>query len=116
MPHSLKQRRIEDAPGELQTSGEREAVQKPARYTQDGNVWFPDGNIDIVAEGISFRVHCGILAVHSELFRDMLLMPQPRGPSRAAFVPNIEVFVLQTICGIFSVLSIIVTRKCLRAS
>ncbi|EPT05746.1 hypothetical protein FOMPIDRAFT_31857, partial [Fomitopsis schrenkii] len=54
------------------------------------DVWFSDGNIDIVAEGTSFRVHRGILSVHSELFRDMLSMPQPGGPESVS-CPVIEV-------------------------
>ncbi|KAI0731793.1 hypothetical protein C8Q72DRAFT_775536, partial [Fomitopsis betulina] len=53
--------------------------------------WFPDGNIDIVAESTSFRVHRGVLSVHSVLFHDILSMPQPREPGEPASFPVIEV-------------------------
>lgn len=39
--------------------------------------WFWDGNIDIVAEKTTFRVHRSVLSARSELFHDMLSIPQP---------------------------------------
>lgn len=39
--------------------------------------WFWDGNIDIVAEETTFRVHRSVLSAHSEFFHDMLSIPQP---------------------------------------
>ncbi|KAJ7611825.1 hypothetical protein FB45DRAFT_941110 [Roridomyces roridus] len=40
-------------------------------------LWFDDGNIVIQAENSQFRVHRGILAARSPVFRDMLSFPQP---------------------------------------
>ncbi|KAJ7611816.1 hypothetical protein FB45DRAFT_1009626 [Roridomyces roridus] len=40
-------------------------------------LWFEDGNIVIQAENSQFRVHRGILAACSAVFKDMLSFPQP---------------------------------------
>ncbi|KAJ7611820.1 hypothetical protein FB45DRAFT_1037458 [Roridomyces roridus] len=40
-------------------------------------LWFEDGNIIIEAGNIQFRVHRGILAACSAVFKDMLSFPQP---------------------------------------
>ena len=38
----------------------------------DGQVWFPDGNIVVVAANkVAFRVHKGILSLRSDIFRDL---------------------------------------------
>ena len=42
------------------------------------DVWFPDGNIVLVASGAAFKVHKGQLQRHSEIFRDMFSVPQPQ--------------------------------------
>ncbi|TDL29017.1 hypothetical protein BD410DRAFT_735751 [Rickenella mellea] len=39
--------------------------------------WFSDGNLVLVADGIHFKVHRGVLARQSEVFRDILSIPQP---------------------------------------
>ncbi|EPT05730.1 hypothetical protein FOMPIDRAFT_1084668, partial [Fomitopsis schrenkii] len=49
-----------------------------------------DGNIDIVAEATAFRVHRSVLSTHSELFRNMLSIPQPQ-PLCFGTCPIIEV-------------------------
>lgn len=42
-------------------------------------VWFEDGNIILVAAGsAAFKVHRGQLERHSEVFRDMFSLPQPK--------------------------------------
>ncbi|KXN88161.1 hypothetical protein AN958_07620 [Leucoagaricus sp. SymC.cos] len=44
-----------------------------------GDPWFEDGNIVLVTHETptAFRLHRGVLARHSEIFRDMLDFPQP---------------------------------------
>ncbi|KAI0697613.1 hypothetical protein BC835DRAFT_1270241, partial [Cytidiella melzeri] len=44
---------------------------------QHPNIWFEDGNVVLVAKSTGFRVHRGVLARHSDVFRDMFLVPQP---------------------------------------
>ncbi|KAI4520192.1 hypothetical protein K525DRAFT_248791 [Schizophyllum commune Loenen D] len=39
-------------------------------------LWFDDGNIVLQAEDTQFRVHRSILAIHSNVFRGMLSLPQ----------------------------------------
>ncbi|KAI0783930.1 hypothetical protein BC629DRAFT_1518202 [Irpex lacteus] len=46
-------------------------------FVKHREFWFEDGNIVLVAEGTGFRVHRGVLSRHSEVFRDMFLVPQP---------------------------------------
>lgn len=41
-------------------------------------LWLDDGNIILVAGNTGFKVHWGILARHSETFRDMFSLPQPQ--------------------------------------
>ncbi|TBU44939.1 hypothetical protein BD309DRAFT_957268 [Dichomitus squalens] len=43
--------------------------------TRDTDVWLPDGNIVVIARNTGFRVHKSILAIHSEVFRDLFLLP-----------------------------------------
>lgn len=39
--------------------------------------WFDDGNVVLIAEDTLFRVHRGMLAHHSVVFRDMFMIPLP---------------------------------------
>ncbi|KAJ7231873.1 hypothetical protein B0H12DRAFT_996082, partial [Mycena haematopus] len=39
--------------------------------------WFDDGNVVLQAGNTQFRVHWGILALHSSVFRGMQGLPQP---------------------------------------
>lgn len=45
--------------------------------TVRGDLWFDDGNIILEVEGREFRVHKGILAANSTVFKDMLSLAQP---------------------------------------
>lgn len=57
---------------------------------KNGSVWLDDGNIILVAKGEAFKVHQSVLARHSEVFRDMLKMPQPtndQGADKCPIVP-----------------------------
>ncbi len=40
-------------------------------------LWFEDGNIELIAENVSFRVHKTVLAGSSDFFKDMFSLPQP---------------------------------------
>lgn len=44
---------------------------------RDPDVWLPDGNVVIKAQNVAFRVHKSILALHSEIFRDLFLASSP---------------------------------------
>ncbi|KAI0091080.1 hypothetical protein BDY19DRAFT_680917 [Irpex rosettiformis] len=46
-------------------------------FTKHPDLWFEDGNVVLVAEGIGFRVYGGLLAKHSKIFCDMFSVPQP---------------------------------------
>lgn len=67
-----------------------EPAQKRKRETEDEapskdyveiakahGLWFDDGNIVLVAERRPFKVHKGVLAAKSQVFRDMFSIPQP---------------------------------------
>ncbi|KAJ8502110.1 hypothetical protein ONZ51_g164 [Trametes cubensis] len=43
---------------------------------RDRDYWFEDGNIVLIARGVSFRVYKGLLAEHSSVFRSMFLVAQ----------------------------------------
>ena len=40
--------------------------------TWDKVFWFHDGSVILEAGGVSFRVHGGVLAYHSKVFRDLI--------------------------------------------
>ncbi|THH27559.1 hypothetical protein EUX98_g6624 [Antrodiella citrinella] len=42
------------------------------------DVWFPDGNVVLVAGAAAFKVHKGQLERHSEIFQDLFSVPQPQ--------------------------------------
>ncbi|KAF5374143.1 hypothetical protein D9615_008825 [Tricholomella constricta] len=60
---AAKRKRADDSP----SKGE------PTR----SDVWFLDGNIILEAERKQFRIHRGVLAKHSDVFKDMFDVPQP---------------------------------------
>ena len=55
-----------------------------------GNVWFDDGNVLLIAETTSFRVHKSILSRHSEFFNDMFRLPQPAYAGGDTDVPDAQ--------------------------
>ena len=44
-------------------------------------LWFDDGNVILIAEGTSFKVHKSVLSSKSYVFKDMFSIPQPTIPS-----------------------------------
>lgn len=40
------------------------------------DLWFDDGNVVIASSDLSFRLHRGVLARHSSVFKDLFQVPQ----------------------------------------
>jgi hypothetical protein len=51
----------------------------PDETVRSTDVWYDDGTLVIRAENTLFRVYRGILASQSDIFKDMLSVPQPSG-------------------------------------
>ncbi|TRM65717.1 hypothetical protein BD626DRAFT_397813 [Schizophyllum amplum] len=62
-----------------------EEVEYPA---QCSDIWFDDGNVILQAENIQFRVHRGLLARHSSVFKDMFSMPQATASTEESHAPG----------------------------
>ncbi|KAH9932292.1 uncharacterized protein B0H18DRAFT_987449 [Fomitopsis serialis] len=71
--------------------GQQPTEEKVSTGIRDKEAWFPDGNIDIVAEGIAFRVHRTVLSAQSEVFRVMLSIPQPAATGDDGDFPVVKV-------------------------
>ncbi|PIL33283.1 hypothetical protein GSI_04733 [Ganoderma sinense ZZ0214-1] len=70
-----KRARVDDGEHGDQDGGP--AQNEPAPALRDKDVWFPDGNIVVIAkEKVAFRVHQGILSLRSETFRDLFSLPK----------------------------------------
>lgn len=54
--------------------------------------WFPDGNIIVLAGACVFKIHRGQLERHSDVFKDMFSMPQPKMQSQIYGLPFIELY------------------------
>ncbi|KAF7370394.1 BTB domain-containing protein [Mycena sanguinolenta] len=63
-PPPTKRQRPDDAPA-------------PTSITHSERLWFADGNVVLQAGNTQFRVHWGVLALHSSVFRGMQGLPQP---------------------------------------
>lgn len=59
-------------------------------FKRDEHLWFDDGNVILVAEGLGFRVYRGILGRHSEVFRDMFTLAQPPANDEREGCPIVE--------------------------
>lgn len=57
---------------------------------QRSDFWFKDGNVILMAGNVAFKVHRGNLERHSEIFRDMLSIPQPPDAETFEDCPLIE--------------------------
>ncbi|KAI1786600.1 hypothetical protein LXA43DRAFT_897702 [Ganoderma leucocontextum] len=49
----------------------------PDEIQRDSDIWFEDGNVIVIAQNTAFRFHKGVLSHHSQVFRDLFLVPQP---------------------------------------
>jgi hypothetical protein len=67
---SRKRARTEASPAVAPQSSTENEIRR-------GIPWLEDGNIVLQAENTQFRVHKSILTAHSDVFRDMFMMPQP---------------------------------------
>ncbi|KAI5119753.1 hypothetical protein M0805_004085 [Coniferiporia weirii] len=47
--------------------------------TKQADFWFKDGNVILLAGNVAFKVHRGVLERHSDVFEDLLSIPQPPG-------------------------------------
>lgn len=47
------------------------------RDSRRTDFWFKDGNVVVLAGNVAFKVHRGVLERHSDVFRDVLSIPQP---------------------------------------
>ncbi|KAF7370392.1 BTB domain-containing protein [Mycena sanguinolenta] len=54
------------------------------------DLWFDDGNVVLQAEDIQFRVHWGVLALHSSFFHDLKALPQPADQPSVDDCPIVE--------------------------
>lgn len=70
MSQPVPKRRKLDSP---ETDGESndEGTTAPPPTTPSNCLYFNDGNIVLIAQDTAFRVHKGVLALHSEVFRNM---------------------------------------------
>lgn len=57
---------------------------------QRSDFWFKDGNVILMAGNVAFKVHRGNLERHSDIFRDMLSIPQPPDAETFEDCPLIE--------------------------
>lgn len=80
--HSRKRARVHSEPGEAA------ADVLPKR---DAEVWFEDGNAIVVADDTAFKVHRGVLSLHSEVFRDMFSIPPPEDDEALDGCPVVRV-------------------------
>ncbi|KAF7370407.1 BTB domain-containing protein [Mycena sanguinolenta] len=61
-----------------------------SQITRSESIWIPDGNVILQAGNMQFRVHFGVLARHSAVFRDMQGLPQPPDEPRIEGCPVLE--------------------------
>ena len=64
-------------------SAKRKRAKSPASavlsLNRASDLWFDDGSIILKVETTQFRVHRTVLSTNSDIFRDMLSVPQPVG-------------------------------------
>ncbi|KAJ7094272.1 hypothetical protein C8R44DRAFT_645397 [Mycena epipterygia] len=53
-------------------------------------IWLPDGNVVLQAHDTQFRVHWGVLSLHSSVFRDIQGLPQPPEQPSVEGCPVVE--------------------------
>lgn len=60
--------------------------------THRSDIWFEDGNIILQAQNTQFRIHRGIVALHSRVFKGMFPIPLPEGEPLVDGCPLVHVF------------------------
>jgi hypothetical protein len=79
------------------------------------DVWYDDGTLVLCAENTLFRVYRGILAAQSEIFRDMLSVPQPPGTDGDMFEGCPLVHVQETVDDMTRFLRALLEPRCVRS-
>lgn len=49
----------------------------PEKSHRSKDIWYEDGNIILIAQNVAFKVHRSVLALCSDVFRDMFEVAQP---------------------------------------
>lgn len=59
--------------------GANDSYLNGSRYTGTPHTqfWFDDGSVVLSVESTLFRIHRSILCMHSRIFADMFMVPQP---------------------------------------
>ncbi|KAJ7668654.1 hypothetical protein DFH06DRAFT_1182184 [Mycena polygramma] len=65
----------------------RQRTEEPTPVTRSEEFWHSDGSVVLQAENTQFRVHWGLLSLHSSFFRDL---PQPPGQPNIDGCPIVE--------------------------
>jgi hypothetical protein len=55
------------------------------------DIWYEDGSIVLQAHTTQFRVHWGVLSMHSSFFQHMQDLPQPPEPDNVEGCPLVQV-------------------------
>ncbi|KAF7298006.1 hypothetical protein HMN09_01021600 [Mycena chlorophos] len=63
-----------DAPPAKRARTDEDASETPITRSK---IWYKDGSVVLQASSTQFRVHFGVLAEHSTVFKDMYELPQP---------------------------------------
>ncbi|OAX37638.1 hypothetical protein K503DRAFT_771291 [Rhizopogon vinicolor AM-OR11-026] len=64
----------------------------PPKALIRSDIWFPDGNIVLIADCAAFKVHRGQLERHSDVFHDLFSIPQPPDESLVDGSPWVELY------------------------
>ncbi|KAF7298005.1 BTB domain-containing protein [Mycena chlorophos] len=59
------------------TDSEDEPIPPAAAAIKRSEIWHEDGSVVLQAQDTQFRVHWGLLTMHSSVFKDMYGLPQP---------------------------------------
>lgn len=79
-------------------------------------IWFEDGNVVLEAERKQFKVHRGMLARSSSIFRDMFTVPQPQNPEEASVDGCVIIRLPDSAEDVEIVLQALVERGCVAGS
>ena len=58
----------------------------------DATLWFADGNTVLIAGGVAFKVHLGVLVRHCSVFKDIFATPQPADAERYQDCPVVRLY------------------------
>ncbi|KAI0090975.1 hypothetical protein BDY19DRAFT_991575 [Irpex rosettiformis] len=62
---------------------------EPPYTSRHPRLWFDDGHVTVVtSDGMGFKLHSGIMTLHSEVFKERLLHPTPAQPGSGSSSAN----------------------------